>query len=436
MKLYLHIGTEKTGTTSFQVWLKQNTARLREHGIWSAQSLDLPEHRKLSVLGRDTDRPEDGYRLYGVTDEASHAAFRRQTAEDLARDVAEARAAGMHSFIISSEHLHSRLPTQPEVARVRDVISPLFDEIEVICVLRPQVETVVSFASTLSRGGEAITPKFFNRCAPRNPYFNYIDLADRWSACFGPENLTFVPYKRTPSIVGYFLNRWGITDDGLTPEPRFNTALDYRVIALCNRIYGETGRDFLSRPLTLPRRILESFPKGEPLTLGRPMAKKIHSRFIAQNREFAEKWPGIRVGDLGPAFMKMPVEGTLDLMDTVDVSEQAQWLVENLNARATLAEAREALSRSELASFRNDREEALHQARRAVELAGIAAQATVYETEAARVLGQAEARISNLNAPAEFAEEVGDAAADEPTSVKAAGLRSLTGRFRLPGKGG
>ena len=39
MKLVLHIGTEKTGTTACQVWMHENTQILRELCIWFAHSL-------------------------------------------------------------------------------------------------------------------------------------------------------------------------------------------------------------------------------------------------------------------------------------------------------------------------------------------------------------------------------------------------------------
>jgi hypothetical protein len=42
MDLYLHIGTEKTGTTSIQHFLYENIEKLKEKKIYLSQSINFP----------------------------------------------------------------------------------------------------------------------------------------------------------------------------------------------------------------------------------------------------------------------------------------------------------------------------------------------------------------------------------------------------------
>ncbi len=61
MKLILHIGTEKTGTTSIQNFLKLNRIKLKKHGYYIPKSPALPSgnHRWITLIAYDKDRTDD-----------------------------------------------------------------------------------------------------------------------------------------------------------------------------------------------------------------------------------------------------------------------------------------------------------------------------------------------------------------------------------------
>ena len=50
MKLILHIGTAKTGTTTLQHWFASNRESLQVQGIYYPNSLGKVNHRKLSLF--------------------------------------------------------------------------------------------------------------------------------------------------------------------------------------------------------------------------------------------------------------------------------------------------------------------------------------------------------------------------------------------------
>lgn len=53
MKIILHIGAPKTGTTTLQRWLMTNSHLLETHGIYLSHNFGLPNNIKLGTLFSD-----------------------------------------------------------------------------------------------------------------------------------------------------------------------------------------------------------------------------------------------------------------------------------------------------------------------------------------------------------------------------------------------
>ncbi|MEO0913121.1 MAG: hypothetical protein AAFY59_09035 [Pseudomonadota bacterium] len=358
MKLVLHIGTEKTGTTSFQRWAYANGDALRRDGVWHSKALTLPDNRALAVIARDPDKAEDGFHLFGITDEASHAAFRAEIEAALAADVAEARAAGMRIYLVSNEHLQSRLFTQEMVDRVAAIMRPHFDEIEVICFLRPQLDTAVSLASTGSRVGLKIQRSQFETLQAGSAYYNFQALLDRWADAFGKENVTPVAFKRNKNTVAYFRERLALSGTDYQPEMRLNSALDFRAIAIGNQLnlprFLEDGRHNPNRQF-----YMEEIPFEAPLTLSRDFGMAVHERFEPFNAEIAAAWPEITEEDLTPDWERYPEQGTLDLLEDCDLGPALRYVVQKFNADLYLARAQTDFAKARLADRNRDFEIAL-----------------------------------------------------------------------------
>src|SRR6056297_28741 len=90
MKFYLHIGTNKTGTSSIQRSLSDSTELLAENGICYPDT------------GRD-----DEYRVAHHPFAELGRNFPRQMAEQVASMVEEAESRGLDSIILSSEAFHT-----------------------------------------------------------------------------------------------------------------------------------------------------------------------------------------------------------------------------------------------------------------------------------------------------------------------------------------
>lgn len=195
MKLVLHIGTEKTGTTSIQGWLETNRAALSRQRVFLSEVLDRPSNRALAHAFQDG---VDHYFLpMGITTLDEVGAFRERLQKDLASEV-EAAAKGHDRMVISSEQLQSRLLGAQEVERLAGFLREVFSEVTVVCYLRHQLEMRRSFYSTLVRMGHTGALEDFDADIDEAAlYYNHLALVQRWEDAFGRDHLLLREYART-----------------------------------------------------------------------------------------------------------------------------------------------------------------------------------------------------------------------------------------------
>lgn len=243
-ELILHIGTEKTGTTSIQEFLAGNRDALLRKGIFVPRSLGEPAQRRLAVIANDDDFV-DGFIL---REGLAERAVRVRTREKWRRKfVAEVERSAASRWIISSEHLSSRLFRPTEMQRLHDLLTPLFSRITVLVYLRDPLDAAVSLLSTKIKCG-ATTPRLpapptdSAACDDRSwpSVCHHRETLERWSAAFG-ECLSvrlFAPDTlEGGNILRDFRHAAQIPDD---PEyalpPRHNESLSRAGIELLARV--------------------------------------------------------------------------------------------------------------------------------------------------------------------------------------------------------
>lgn len=175
----LHIGLEKTGTTTIQYFLRANRARLATRGDVVPETLGPVTHTRLATMAESGGGAED--------DEAGDDAGSMREAFEAELRALPPTAARV---LFSSEHLHRRLGTEAEVARLRDILVPYFSDFRVIVYLRRQDRLAASlFSTTIRYGGvweKRIVP---GRRARAEHYYNFEILLGLWSAVFGREQM-------------------------------------------------------------------------------------------------------------------------------------------------------------------------------------------------------------------------------------------------------
>jgi hypothetical protein len=311
LKLILHIGTAKTGTTSLQLWFARNRELLRGRGVLYPQVLGASDHRLLSVYG--IGYPSiDWQKVVSSVDWAEdYEGFTRVLPrlfdEELERNL------GAETCVISSEHLHSRLPLRMMVERVHDFVAPRFESVEVWVHLRPQVDVAVSLVSTAARLGQRIEKEFFDSVGPEDPYFNWHELVNRWAGVFGADRIRVVPYARVPNMTAHIAGHLGILF-AETGEPEVsNRSLGWRTVALLN-LLGAYGA--ASGLIATLKPYLDKLPADEPLRLARSDAQCIQGRFDKTNRLLLEEWShALQWSDLTPDWSSYDEEGNFGRLE-------------------------------------------------------------------------------------------------------------------------
>ena len=184
MVLYLHIGTEKTGTTSIQRFLANNREALARNGILYPRTPGPANHLALATYANKR-RGGELWRKMEIATRADYQDFRAKLKCDLA---AEFESCPVPKTIMSNEHCSSRLKSVEEIEDLRQFLAAFFDDIHILVYLRRQDDFVVSTYSTGIKTGhtEPLTMPNDAQIARR---YDYWELLSRWAQVFGKDKI-------------------------------------------------------------------------------------------------------------------------------------------------------------------------------------------------------------------------------------------------------
>jgi hypothetical protein len=208
MKAFLHIGTEKTGTTTIQHFFARNRSNLLEDGFLYPCSpgeanpiIGETNHIKLAAFAMEENKIQNPRNLLGITDSEKVLKFRNEFKNNLAQELDKTQA---KSVIFSNEHCSSRLVTKEEIERLKNFLEDFFEEIKIIIYLRRQDKFLLSTYSTAVLGGR--TEPF---CMPGQTAierrYDYWKILSKWEAVFGKDKIVVRVFEREQMLGGDLL---------------------------------------------------------------------------------------------------------------------------------------------------------------------------------------------------------------------------------------
>lgn len=286
--LLLHIGTEKTGTTSIQEFLSFNRARLAESGILYPVCLGEKNHIKLAAYADREPWPFASVQL-GIDTHEKQQAF----CLDLERQLQDELAKGdYHHAIISNEHLHSNITSPEQIQSLQRLLVKFFSDIRVLVYFRRQDLMSVSLYSTALLVG--FTPsRQLDLSAAKSYYYDFNAIYQNWASCFGPEHLEARIFSRERLIAGNviadFCAAAGLGEElKLVMTERKNESLSLEaaclVLELNERI--KEGRLVLPTPVHKRNHLIRQFTeqfKGAPHYPGREAALRFYQACAESN---------------------------------------------------------------------------------------------------------------------------------------------------------
>jgi len=196
MRLILHIGTEKTGTTAIQSFLYKNRGLLLDNRIGLLDSIDYPNNRKLYAYCLPENKLDDYFWDLNIRDVEAKRKYFKNFQQEFADEI-NAIKSQVDTVVISSEHFHSRLKDVQSIETLKSILDPFFDEINVICYFREQGAVIKSLYSTSMKNGHTQTlDEFTNKCLANEHYFNYNKFLNKWAEVFNRQSITARIFSR------------------------------------------------------------------------------------------------------------------------------------------------------------------------------------------------------------------------------------------------
>lgn len=231
MKAIIHIGTQKTGTTTIQNWMRLNTEALARQGF-RYQPVSKRTYAQMELGLAAVSRAGE---LFDVPGKA-YAMGVERTLESQAAHVAKFEAMlreGVKTwpepvYIASSEQIHAWCHSEKRMRALHDFLTGIFDEVQYIVYYRPQDDFMLSTYSESVKRGEMLSLQ--QHIDNQLPKMNFFRRARMWAGVVGHENLTVRLFDRGAFVNGDLVDDFcavtGIDRAPLQDPPRMNESLN------------------------------------------------------------------------------------------------------------------------------------------------------------------------------------------------------------------
>ena len=348
MRALLHIGTEKTGTTSIQRFLRTNRQVLRRQGFATSRELGGKSQVALAVAALPDEPRRRLHRRLGLGTTEDVQAFRHDRRQALARELAGKDG----SLLLSCEQL-STLPTsETSVRRLVSWLGDLVDEVQAVVYLRRQDSLLLaSYSQSLKLGRtEPLTIPDESVAGPGSKY-DYWALVSRWATVLGKHSVQVRVFEPEMLVEGDVVKDY-MQVVGITPGPelslpdRRNPSLDAEgaeFLRLINQhLPAKTDGPDPLRGDVSPAVTLAAH-SGPSLTLDPATARHFVSRFEAGNAEIARQFLGWTDSPLfrqdyrhlDEPFAGLTVERAVEISAWLWTEQQRKHLLEQRTANDT-----------------------------------------------------------------------------------------------------
>ncbi|MEM6580392.1 MAG: hypothetical protein AAF699_03925 [Pseudomonadota bacterium] len=308
MRAIVHIGTEKTGSTTIQAFLHENRESLQQQGIAYLKSPGLRNQRKLAVYSMDRKRSDNYIVKHHLREKKARNLWRKKFRQELDTEIA-ALPNSIDTIVFSSEHLHSRLDSDDEVKRLYRLLNRNFSEFKVLVYLRRQDQVAISLHSTKLLYGATPSAIFPPKASLGHHYYDYYGLINRWSSVFGKDNLKIRVFEREKlegeSLLTDFAYAASVKElENLVFPRKQNEKLSSNAqehLLRFNRKYPRFRRfpkkslnTFNDNTRELMLKGLNDFDHGPPLLPPRDECIGFYSIFKDSNQQLAKEYLGSR----------------------------------------------------------------------------------------------------------------------------------------------
>jgi len=300
VRIILHIGFEKTGTSSIQQFCQDNRDALLRQGVYypKSPSDSRGNHVKLAAYFQENDWIGFLLKDMGIHTPEQLRDFRREFHSQL---TLELRRVPGKTVLFSNEHT-SMTYDEEEIGRLAALLREFTNDIRIVVYLRRQMDRYVALHATRVVRGE---PGLNLNLPPNCTHWTGLDYPaqmDRWARIFGRRNIIVRPFERAQlaggDVVRDFLDVLGLKGDFVFSRER-NKRASRECIQFLTHMYEFLPRMQGDQPHPYHRGIgeaVKSVTSGEPFTCRN--LQLLESNFDPGNAEVARKYLGREDGVL------------------------------------------------------------------------------------------------------------------------------------------
>ncbi|MBF7066669.1 hypothetical protein IY885_00050, partial [Campylobacter volucris] len=248
MTAYIHIGLEKTGSTSIQDFLYINKDILQKYNYFFSQSIGIKNHWDLAFLGYSLSK-RDSYILNNSLCSLQAIMKRKKNIFNKIKNEINVN----YITIFSSELLQSRLSLKREIIKLYNFLKKIgFINIHIVCYIREVNEMLKSLFSEAIKWGEIddfkleVEREEYELGYKKNLFHfhhicNHQQTLQWWGEVFGRENLIVRLFDKNEFYQGDllkdFVHSIGLEwDSEFIIPPKQNESLDLLGIELLKRV--------------------------------------------------------------------------------------------------------------------------------------------------------------------------------------------------------
>ena len=290
---YIHIGLEKTGTTTLQEFFYLNRETLQKDNIYYPSSPGARNHTDLAAYAFDKTLGDLIIQKNIQTDELKQA-FRTAFKKSFDSEITALNK--KQNLLVSCEHLSSRVFSKDEIRKLLSLFTELGYLPKVIVYLRRQDQYLLSTYSTWLKCGATAE---LNKNAYKRKRYDYLTLLEMWGELLEVENLIVKIFEKNRmyknDLIQDFLKILNVTNTEkyLSPPNDLNKSLDKTKLSFLKTMNGLVPEHLDGHKNPLRGDLitaLENIDNNEKLRLPAELAKEILAYYKNDNLAIKAKY--------------------------------------------------------------------------------------------------------------------------------------------------
>lgn len=311
MRCTLHIGTEKTGTTTLQRLLRDNRDALYERGVYVPRAFGPLEHHHLVSYGLRPGRFFSPLAREGANTPEEIKALRAKVRADFKKELRPLQPDT--NIVLSSERCFSVLQRPREVERVVAMLSKFCDDIKVVVYLRPQHDLCASLYSTKLKNG-FVDNDILPTDVSNMPHLDYHATLETWASVVGHDNIDVRVFDRDELLNGdigadFFANVLNLNVGDFESVSNENESLNVEgqlfLLALNEHLPRFDGDRLNKKRGNIPKHI-SGAASGKGMLPTQDTAQQFYAQFADSNEKVREQWFPDRPSLFNASFSKYP----------------------------------------------------------------------------------------------------------------------------------